>query len=92
MRTDGIEERFEHEGSRLRPLISRKEAARWLEEQGIRVVGEDRDPPGEIGRSTVERYMRAVDAWKRRIEHGGEGTPAGSYWDDVVPVEPSPES
>jgi hypothetical protein len=74
--------------SSLRPVTSREDASRWLEERGFRVVEEDRDPPGEFGRSAREEYARALDAWRRRVEHGGEGTPHGSYWDDVVPVEP----
>jgi len=72
--------------------VPRPDAARWLEERGIRVVEEDRDPPGELGRSAAEQYHKILDAWQRRMEHGGEGTPAGSYWDDVVPVEPFTET
>lgn len=86
--TDGREEYFDVEADALRPLVPREQAERWLEERGIRVVEEDRDPPGELGRSVREVYARAVEAWHRRLEHGGEGTPTGSYWDDVVPVEP----
>jgi len=89
---DGIADRFEARGDALRPLVPRPDAARWLEERGIRVVEEDRDPPGELGRSAAEQYHKILDAWQRRMEHGGEGTPAGSYWDDVVPVEPFTET
>jgi hypothetical protein len=89
VRIDGLAERFEiHQGA-LRAVVHRDAAARWLEERGIRVVEEICDPPGELGRSTREVYLRAIEAWQRRVEHGGEGTPIGSYWDDVVPVEPS---
>jgi len=55
------------------------------------VVGEDQDPPSELGPGAREVYEKALEAWNRRVEHGGEGTPVGSYWDDVVPVE-LPES
>jgi hypothetical protein len=89
---DGFDERFERENSWLRPVTNRAAAERWLEEQGFRVAGEDSDPPGEFGRSVRGEYARALEAWQRRVEHGGEGTPPGSYWDDVVPVEPLPES
>jgi hypothetical protein len=89
--SEGIEERFEVRGDALRPRVTRPEAARWLEERGIRVVEEDRDPPGELGRSASDQYRKVLEAWQRRLEHGGEGTPAGSYWDDVVPVEPFTE-
>jgi hypothetical protein len=85
---DGPGSRFERVNSSLRPVGSREDAARWLEERGFRVVAEDRDPPGEFGRSARVEYERALEAWRRRVEHGGEGTPHGSYWDDVVPVEP----
>jgi hypothetical protein len=85
---DGPGSRFERVNSSLRPIGNREDAARWLEEQGFRVVAEDRDPPGEFGRSARVEYERALEAWRRRVEHGGEGTPHGSYWDDVVPVEP----
>ncbi|NNE42888.1 MAG: hypothetical protein HKN12_01655 [Gemmatimonadetes bacterium] len=88
---DGLEEHFEVAEDALRPRVPRHDAERWLEERGIRVVEEDRDPPGELGRSVREVYTRAVEAWHRRLEHGGEGTPVGSYWDDVVPVEPFSE-
>jgi hypothetical protein len=86
--TEGVEERFRRDDHCLHPLVPREEAARWLEERGIRVVEEDVDPPGELGRSVREVYRRGIEAWQRRLEHGGEGTPTGSYWDDVVPVEP----
>ena len=89
---DGFEERLEAENSWLRPIIPRHDVARWLEEQGIRVVVDDRDSPGEFGRAVQEEYVRVVEAWKRRLGHGGEGTPTGSYWADVVPVDPFPES
>jgi hypothetical protein len=89
---EGADEHLQRVDGHLRPLQSREAASRWLEEHGIRVVEDDRDPPGELGRSTRDDYGRAVEAWQRRVEHGGEGTPAGSYWDDVVPVEPLPES
>jgi hypothetical protein len=89
---EGVGDRFELRGNVLRPVVARSEAARWLEERGIRVVEEDRDPPGELGRSVSEQYRKVLDAWQRRLEHGGEGTPAGSYWDDVVPVEPFTEA
>jgi len=88
---EGIGERFAVDPPRLVPSVSREDAARWLEERGVRVVPEDRDPPGEFGRSPREVYARALEAWKRRLEHSGEGTPHGSYWDDVVPVQPLPE-
>jgi hypothetical protein len=92
LRMEGVEEVFERDNHSLFPLVSRKEAAHWLEERGVRVVEEDCDPPGEFGRSAREEYDRALEAWNRRLEHGGEGTPAGSFWDDPVPVEPLPEA
>ncbi len=79
---------FESRDGSLRPLVSRADADRWLEERGIRVAGEDRDAPGEIGRSTRGEYGRALDSWRRRMDQSGAGTPSGSYWTDVVPVEP----
>jgi hypothetical protein len=88
----GVEERFRAEESRLCPLVARSDAERWLEEQGIRVVAENRDVTAEFGNSAHATYARAVEAWKRRMDQGGQGTPAGSYWDDVVPVEPLPQS
>jgi len=88
---DGAE-RFERVDSSLRPMGSRADASVWLEEQGFRVVAEDRDPPGEFGRSARDEYARVVEAWRRRVENGGGGTPPGSYWDDVVPVEPPSEN
>jgi len=90
--TDGVEELFREESERLVPEVPREEADRWLEERGVRVVAEERDPPGEFGRSTSVEYGRAIEAWKRRLDHGGEGTPHGSYWDDVVPVQPLGET
>jgi hypothetical protein len=84
----GVEERFERVDHCLKPVIPRSDAARWLEERGIRVLDEDSDPPGELGRDPHAVYAGMIEAWQRRLEHGGEGTPAGSYWDDVVPVEP----
>ncbi len=87
---EGIEDVFESVDGMLRLRVPRADAARWLEERGVRVAGEDRDPPGELGRSVQGQYARAVEAWKRRLEHRGAGTPAGSYWSDVVPVEPMP--
>jgi hypothetical protein len=54
----------------------------------VRVAGEDRDPPGEVGRSTLGEYAHALEAWRRRLDQSGSGTPPGSYWADVVPVEP----
>lgn len=79
---------FEPGNGSLKPLVSRADADRWLEERGIRVAGEDRDPPGELGRSTRGEYGRALDSWRRRMDQSGAGTPSGSYWTDVVPVEP----
>ncbi len=91
-RLDGWDERFERVDHSLRPIVSRLDAARWLEERGIRVVSEDRDADAEAGRSPVEEYHRALDAWSRRTEHGGEGAPSGSTWNDLIPVEPFPEA
>ena len=79
---------FEPRNGALVPLVPRPDADRWLEERGIRVAGEDRDPPGELGRSTQSDYGRALEAWRRRLDQSGAGTPSGSYWTDVVPVEP----
>ncbi|MGQ0723199.1 MAG: hypothetical protein ACT4PE_16745 [Candidatus Eiseniibacteriota bacterium] len=89
VRIDGLTERFEVRGRALRAVVNRDAAARWLEERGIRVVEEVCDPPGELGRSARVTYLRAIEAWQRRLDHGGAGTPIGSYWDDVVPVEPA---
>jgi hypothetical protein len=88
---DGVEETFRVEEPRLLPTVERAAAARWLEEHGVRVVPEDRDPPGEYGRSPRDVYGRVLEAWQRRLDHSGQGTPHGSYWDDVVPVQPLPE-
>lgn len=85
---DDLENVFEPRHGALVPLVPRPEADRWLEERGIRVAGEDRDLPGELGRSTQSDYARARDSWRRRIDQSGAGTPSGSYWTDVVPVEP----
>jgi len=85
---EDVAEIFEPVDGMLRPLVPRPDADRWLEERGVRVAGEDRDPPGEFGRSSRGEYERALEAWKRRLDHSGTGTPAGSYWSDVVPVEP----
>ena len=85
---EGVDEVFHSVDGMLQPRVPRAEAERWLEERGVRVSGEDRDPPGELGRSTRGEYARALDAWKRRLDQSGAGTPQGSYWADVVPVEP----
>lgn len=90
--TEGVEEVFTRKEDRLLPTVQREAAARWLEERGIRVVPEPCDAPGEFGRSPREVYARVLDAWRRRLESSGQGTPHGSYWDDVVPVEPLPGS
>ena len=79
---------FEPVDGMLRPIVPRSDADRWLEERGVRVAGEDRDPPGEVGRSTLGDYATALEAWRRRLDQSGAGTPPGSYWADVVPVEP----
>jgi hypothetical protein len=84
----GIDEIFEPADGLLRLRVPRADAERWLEERGVRVAGEDVDAPGEFGRSTRGEYARALEAWRRRLDHSGSGTPAGSYWTDVVPVEP----
>ncbi len=89
--SDGIEEVFESDNGVLRPIVPREEAAHWLVERGIRVMDDNRDPPGEFGRSTQDDYGRAIDAWHRRLDHGA-AAPHGSFWEDVVPVEPLPES
>lgn len=89
---DGMVELFQAELPRFVPQVPRADADRWLEEHGVRVAAEERDPPGEYGRSAREEYARALEAWKRRLDHGGEGTPHGSYWDDVVPVQPLTEA
>lgn len=89
---EGVEELFVIENGRLIPSVQRERADHWLEENGVRVVPEDRDPPGEFGRSPTRVYAKVIDAWRRRLDHSGEGTPHGSYWDDVVPVEPLPEA
>lgn len=89
---EGMEEVFRVEEGRLVPLVERKTASHWLEEHGIRVVAEDRDPPGEFGRSAAREYRRVIEAWRRRLDHSGEGTPHGSYWENVVPVEPLPQA
>jgi hypothetical protein len=89
---EGVEELFRSEPPRFVPEVPREDADRWLEERGVRVAAEERDPRGEFGRSAREEYGRALEAWKRRLDHGGEGTPHGSYWDDVVPVQPLPEA
>lgn len=91
-RLDGWDERFERVDHSLRPIVSRRDAAHWLEERGIRVASEDRDLDSDNGPSPDEEYHRAIDAWARRSEHGGEGPPAGSTWDDVIPVEPLSEA
>jgi hypothetical protein len=87
----GGSERWTRENSKLRPLVSRHDAEEWLEQQGIRVAGEAREAAHEESGSR-ETYERVVDAWKRRLDQGGHGTPAGSTWDDVVPVEPLPQA
>jgi hypothetical protein len=83
--------RWMRENSGLRPLVPRQDAEQWLEEHGIRVVGEAREAAIDASGSR-ETYARVVDAWKRRLDQGGQGTPAGSTWDDVVPVEPLPQA
>ncbi len=88
---EGIEEVFEDRDREFLPIVERRLAENWLVEHGIRVVEEDRDPPGEFGRSTVDEYARALEAWQRRLDLGSDG-PSGTFWDDVVPVEPLPES
>lgn len=88
LRMDGLENLFEIDDHSFRPIISRSGASRWLEERGVRVVEEDRDPPGELGRSAQKVYGKMIEAWQRRLDQGRAGTPVGSYWDDVVPVEP----
>ncbi len=89
---EGAEEVFGEKDDRLFPRVDAKAAAHWLEEHGFRVVDEDRDPPGEFGRSAGREYRRVIEAWQRRLEHSGEGTPQGSYWENVVPVEPLPQA
>ena len=85
-----LDEVFASENGALRPLKGRKDADRWLEERGIRVADEERDPPSDFRESAQARYQKSIEAWKRRQEHRGEGTPQGSYWENVVPVEPLP--
>ncbi len=89
---DGLEDLFVLEDHALRPLVPREKASRWLEERGIRVVADDVDPPDELGPGGREAYRKALEAWERRIQQGGEGPPSGSTWDDVIPVEPLPEA
>jgi len=89
---EGSEELFVARNGSLRPVGTREEAARWLEERGFRVAPEERDPPREFGTSARDEYARAIEAWQRRLEHSGEGTPQGSYWENVVPVEPPPDT
>ncbi len=89
---EGWESRFERVDHSLAPIVPRNEAAHWLEERGVRVASEEQELTPETGRSPRDDYHRAVDAWTRRTAHGGEGPPAGSTWDDAIPVEPLPES
>jgi hypothetical protein len=89
---DAENELFAVENGALRPTVSREEADRWLEERGIRVAEGDHDPPRGFGESARNEYGRSIDAWQRRLEHSGESTPQGSYWENVVPVEPPPET
>jgi hypothetical protein len=89
---DGWETRFERVDHSLAPIVPRPDAAHWLEERGIRVAPEEQENHGDSARFPREEYHRAVEAWTRRTEHGGEGPPVGSTWDDVIPVEPLPES
>jgi hypothetical protein len=89
---DGWETRFERVDHSLAPIVSRTDAAHWLEERGIRVASEDQEVAPETGRSPRDDYHRAIEAWTRRTAHGGDGPPVGSTWDDAIPVEPLPES
>jgi hypothetical protein len=91
-RMDGIEERFERVDHSLRPLVTRGEADHWLEERGIRVAPEEQELGPESERLPRDQYHRALDAWLRRTEHGGDGAPAGSTWEDAIPVEPMPST
>lgn len=87
---ENVDEVFSTENGALRPRKGRQDADRWLEERGIRVADEERDPPSDFRESARARYQKSIEAWKRRQEHRGEGTPQGSYWENVVPVEPLP--
>ncbi|MCA9752908.1 MAG: hypothetical protein KC591_12005 [Gemmatimonadetes bacterium] len=89
---EGVDEVFAADGAGLRPLVPRAQADRWLEERGIRVSVEERDPPHELGEKARHEYARALEAWARRAEHSGEGTPQGSYWENAAPVAPLPET
>jgi hypothetical protein len=89
---DGADQLFVARNGSLRPVVAREDAALWLEERGFRVSPEERDPPREFGTKARDEYARALDAWKRRLEHSGEGTPQGSYWENVVPVQPPPDT
>jgi hypothetical protein len=89
---EGAEEVFADDGGWLKPAVPREKADRWLEERGFRVAPEDRDPPRGLGETARENYRRALESWQRRLDHSGQGTPQGSYWENVVPVEPLPEA
>lgn len=92
LKLEGWESRFERQNGDLFPTVPRVDAARWLEERGIRVSPEERDFGLEPGPSAREEYARAVESWMRRSENGGNGHPHGSTWDDVIPVEPLSDS
>jgi hypothetical protein len=91
-RMDGIAQFFERVNHSLQPIVPRRAAAHWLEERGIRVAPEDQETSAETARHPRDEYARALEAWNRRVGHGGDGPPVGSTWDDVIPVEPLPES